>query len=155
MYNALGGNIHQEKIFANFATYSFWRNFYLWIFFPTLMFTQKDMVTFTALAKIYSIEYYKGRWNFCPVKNFGYMVLWIKGTCLYSIRTTNNIHTHAVTITYSSPHQPWYNVTAWLWSTLGGYTCTMCRYWCVYQKKYDTDSYTMKDLVFAQCYTCT
>ena len=54
----IGGNFHQEKIFANFATCSRWRNFLSANFLSCVNDYIEDMATFTALTKIYSIEYF-------------------------------------------------------------------------------------------------
>ena len=53
-----GGNFRQEKFFANFTTCSHWRSFLSTKFFSCVNDYIEDMVTFTALAKIYSIEYF-------------------------------------------------------------------------------------------------
>ena len=50
-------NIHQEKIFANFVTYSRWQNF-IHELLSCANDHIEDMVTFTALLKIYSAEYF-------------------------------------------------------------------------------------------------
>ena len=47
-------------------------------FCPVLIIYIEDMVTFTALVKIYPTEYFRGSWawrNFCPAKIFNYTVL--------------------------------------------------------------------------------
>ena len=61
----IGRNFHQDKIFANFATYSRWRKFLSANFLSRVNDYIGDMATFTALAKIYSIE------NFCNTKVSG------------------------------------------------------------------------------------
>ena len=47
----IGGKFYQEKIFANFADFSRWRNF-IHDFFVLCYDYIEDMVTFTALAKL-------------------------------------------------------------------------------------------------------
>ena len=56
-------NFRQEKIFANFTTCSFWGKFYT--NFSHVSDCIEDMVTFTALVKIFSTEY------FCNTKVVG------------------------------------------------------------------------------------
>ena len=51
-------NIHQEKIFANFATSMHGQNFYPVNFLFHIDDYTEDMATFTTLAKIHSSEYY-------------------------------------------------------------------------------------------------
>ena len=46
------------EIFANFAICSYWRNFYRTNFLSCVNDYIEDMATFTALAKIYSTEYF-------------------------------------------------------------------------------------------------
>ena len=46
------------EIFANFTMCSYWRNFYRMNFLSCVNDYIEDMVTFTALAKIYSTEYF-------------------------------------------------------------------------------------------------
>ena len=52
------GNFHQEKIFTHFAICSYWRNFYHTNFLSYINDYIEDMATFTALVKIYSIDYF-------------------------------------------------------------------------------------------------
>ena len=51
-------NFHQEKIFANFTTCLHGQNFYPANFLSHIDDYTEDMATFTALAKIYSSEYF-------------------------------------------------------------------------------------------------
>ena len=51
-------NFHQEKFFANFASCLHGRNFYPANFLSRIDDYTEDMATFTALAKIYSSEYF-------------------------------------------------------------------------------------------------
>ena len=52
------GNFRQEKIFADFTICSYWRKFYHANFLSCVNDYIEDMVTFTALAKIYFTEYF-------------------------------------------------------------------------------------------------
>ena len=54
----MAGNVCQEKIFTNFTTCLHWRNFYPANFLSRIDDYTEDMATFTALAKIYSSEYF-------------------------------------------------------------------------------------------------
>ena len=54
----IGGNFCQEEIFANFATRSHWQNFLSANFLFRVNYCIEDMVTITALVKIYSTEYF-------------------------------------------------------------------------------------------------
>ena len=54
----MAGNFRQEKIFANFATCSCWRYFLSANFLSRVNDCIEDMVTYTALAKIYSTKYF-------------------------------------------------------------------------------------------------
>ena len=75
-----GERFRQEKGFANFTTCSHWGNFYLRMLLFCVNDYIEDMATFTALAKIYSTNYFHNtKENF-----FGY-------TGLYSIRATVNL----------------------------------------------------------------
>ena len=65
-------NFHQEKIFANFAICSHWRNFYHANFMSRVNDYIEDMATFTALAKIYSTKY------FCNTKVYGVGEIFVK-----------------------------------------------------------------------------
>ena len=61
----MAGNIRQEEIFANFSTCLHGRNFYPVNFLSHIDDYTEDMVTFTALVKIYSSE------NFCNARVAG------------------------------------------------------------------------------------
>ena len=52
------GNFRQEKIFTNFAICSYWQNIYPANFLSCVNDYIEDMVTFTALVKIYFTEYF-------------------------------------------------------------------------------------------------
>ena len=56
LYTVQAEIFRQEKIFANFTTCSRWRNFLSANFLSCVNDYIEDMATFTALAKIYSIE---------------------------------------------------------------------------------------------------
>ena len=51
-------NIHHEEIFADFTTCLYGRNFYPVNFLSRIDDYTEDMAIFTALAKIYSSEYF-------------------------------------------------------------------------------------------------
>ena len=106
------------EIFANFAICSHWRNFYHTNFLSRVNDYIEDMVTFTALAKIYSTNY------FCNTKDSGIGKIFVKSFHVYDTLFSSHIahkrRALCVTITSVVPSSKRRAVHWWLAYMLPG-----------------------------------